>query len=302
MGRLPRLDPEAMLVFAALSRASGVRAAADLLGMPRSTVSRRLAELEQQVGAPLVVRTARRFILTDAGLAFAERCVELEDVLSRSQETARNAVSEPSGILRVAAAPVLGEEILPTILTAMIARYSKLRVHVTMSVDYVDLRRGDVDLALRAWPIEDASDLYAVRLGTSTTGCWVSPAYARARGTPQTPADLGAHECILVGSAAHAVWTFGAAGREEKIPVAGRVRVDSFRLARDLAASGVGVVRAARILVDPLVAAGQLVPVLQRYWPRTPLHAVHGGPNPPPPKVRAFIELARQAVPKVLRA
>jgi DNA-binding transcriptional LysR family regulator len=289
-----------MLVFAALAREGGVRAAAAGLGMPRSTVSRRLAELEEQAGAPLVVRTARRFTLTDAGNALRERCVELEEVLARSQETLRNAASEPSGVLRVAAAPVLGEEILPSILGTMMARYEKLKIHVTMSVDYVDLRRGDVDVALRAWPVEDASDLYAVRLGVSTTGCWVSPAYARARGTPQAPADLATHECIVVGNAAPAVWTFGAAGREERVPVSGRVRVDNFRVARDLAACGGGVVRAARILVDPLVAAGVLIPVLQRHWPITPIHAVHGGPNPPPPKVRAFIELAREAVSRVL--
>jgi DNA-binding transcriptional LysR family regulator len=291
-----------MLVFAALARSGGVRAAATGLGMPRSTVSRRLAELEHQAGAPLVVRTARRFRLTDAGNALAERCVELEGVLARSQETVRNAASEPSGVLRVAAAPVLGEEILPQLMATMMARYEKLRIHVTMSVDYVDLRRGDVDVALRAWPIEDASDLYAVRLGTSTTGCWVSPGYASARGTPHAPADLAEHECIVVGNAPRAVWTFQVAGRVESVSVSGRARVDSFRLARDLAARGGGVVRAARILVDPLVEAGELVPVLQRYWPRTPIHAVHGGPNPPPPKVRAFIELAREAVPRVLRA
>jgi len=290
-----------MLVFAALARAGGVRSAATQLGMPRSTVSRRLAELEAQAGAPLVVRTARRFTLTDAGNALAERCVELEDVLARSHETVRNAASEPSGVLRVAAAPVLGEEILPKLLATMLARHDKLRIHVTLSVDYVDLRRGDVDVALRAWAIEDASDLYAVLLGTSTTGCWVSPAYARAHGTPQAPADLASHDCILVGTAARAVWTFGAAGREETVAVSGRVRVDSFRLARDLASAGAGIVRAARMLVDPLVATGDLIPVLERHWPRTPLHAVHAGPNPAPPKVRAFIALAREAVPKALR-
>jgi DNA-binding transcriptional LysR family regulator len=285
-----------MLVFAALARAGGVRAAASTLGLPRSTVSRRLAELEDQTGAPLVVRTARRFALTELGRALAERCGELEDVMRRSNETLRATAREPSGLLRVAAAPVLGEEILPPVLATLIARHPRLSIEVRLSVDYVDLRRGDVDVALRAWPVEDASDLFAVRLGESTTGCWASPAYLRARGMPASPADLASHDCIVVGSAARVVWIFGGRGHGERVTVTGRVRVDSFRLARDVAVGGAGIVRTAQLMAEPLVAAGELVPVLERWWPRTPLHAVHAGPNPPPPKVRALIELTREAV------
>jgi DNA-binding transcriptional LysR family regulator len=291
-----------MLVFAALARAGGVRAAAAALGVPRSTVSRRLAELEEQTGATLVVRTARRFALTELGKALAERCGELEDVMRRSCETLRAAAREPSGLLRIAAAPVLGEEILPAVLAMLIARHPRLSVDVRLSVDYVDLRRGDVDVALRAWPVEDASDLFAARLGESTTGCWASPAYVRAHGMPGSPADLASHDCIVVGSASRVVWSFGGRGHSDggrdgkRVTVTGRVRVDSFRLARDLAVRGAGIVRTARLMVQPLVASGTLVPVLERWWPKTPLHAVHAGPNPPPPKVRALIELTRDAV------
>jgi DNA-binding transcriptional LysR family regulator len=291
-----------MLVFAALARAGGVRAAATTLGTPRSTVSRRLAELEEQAGAPLVVRTSQRFELTDLGRAMAERCEELEALLRRSRDVVVGASGEPSGVLRIVAAPVLGEEILPAVLGELLVRHPRLSVEVRLSVDYVDLRKGDVDVALRAWPLEDATDLFAVRLGTSTTGCWVSPAYAKAHGTPATPAALASHDCILVGSASPATWVFQSGRREQRVRVSGRARVDSFRLARDLAVRGGGVVRMARILVDPLVASGDLVPVLERHWARTPLHAVHAGPNPPASKVRAFIALARAAVTRVFPA
>lgn len=300
--RPPRLDldPAGMLIFAALARSSGVRGAAAALGVPRSTVSRRLAALEAQVGAPLVVRTARRFALTDLGAALAERCAELEALLQRSEDLVRRASEEPSGTLRVAAAPVLGEEILPEVVAELARRYPRLSVDVRMSVDYVDLRRGNVDVALRGSAIDDATDLFAVRLGTSTTGCWVSPSYASSRGTPKVPSDLASHECILVGSATPAAWSFRAGGRDQRVSVTGRVRVDNVRLARSLAARGAGVIRTARMFADPLVATGELIPVLERHWPRTPIHAVHAGPSAPPPKVRAFIELAREAVAKGL--
>ncbi|HEV7556980.1 MAG TPA: LysR family transcriptional regulator, partial [Kofleriaceae bacterium] len=104
-----------MLVFAMLARAGGVRGAARALGMPRSTVSRKLAELEAAVAAPLVVRTARRFALTDLGKQLAVRSEQLEAVLRDTYALVRDASIEPSGTLRVAIAPVLGEEILPAI-------------------------------------------------------------------------------------------------------------------------------------------------------------------------------------------
>lgn len=298
--RLPELDPASMVVFAALARAGGVRGAASALGIPRSTVSRRLADLERQAGAPLVVRTARRFALTELGTALAERCGEFEELLRRSRELVHHAIGEPSGVLRISAAPVLGEEVLPEIIAELMRRHPALSVDVRMSVDYVDLRRGGVDVALRAWPVDDASDLFAVRIGTSVTGCWASPAYLASRGQPRTPEELRGHECILVGSASPVTWSFRAGAREQRVQVTGRMRVDNLRVARDLAALGAGIVRTARIVAEPLVTAGALVPVLERHWPSTPLHAVHAGGNPPPPKVRAFIELARTVAPRVL--
>lgn len=111
-----------MLVFASLARAGGVRGAARSLGLPRSTLSRRLAELEAQVGGALVVRTARRFALTDLGLALAAQCDRLEAVLRDAELLARSAASEPTGVLRIAVAPVLGEEILPSVIAELVRR------------------------------------------------------------------------------------------------------------------------------------------------------------------------------------
>jgi DNA-binding transcriptional LysR family regulator len=296
------LDPSAMLVFATLSRAGGVRGAAAMLGIPRSTVSRRLAALEAEVGAPLVVRTARRFVLTDLGVALAARCGDLEELLARTNDIVHRATGEPSGVLRVAAAPVLGEEVLPEIIAELTRRHPALGIEVRMSVDYVDLRKSGVDVALRATAGDDGMDLFAVRIGTSTTGCWASPKYIAARGEPRTPEELRTHECLLVGSTRAMTWSFKNQTREVRVPVMGRTRLDSLRLARDLAARGVGIVRVPRLFVEPLAKSGALVPVLERHWPTTPLYAVHASGNPPPPKVRAFIDLARKVVGRKIKA
>lgn len=295
------LDPQAMLAFAVLARVGGIRGAARQLDLPRSTLSRRLAELEAQVGAPLVVRTSRRFALTEMGVALAARCDKLESLMDESRELVRRSSSEPSGTLRVAVAPVLGEEILAPVVAELVRKHPRLSIDARLAVDYVDLRRGSVDVALRARALEDASDLYAVRLGRSVSGVYASPAYLKRNGTPRTPADLAHHECILVGTAPDE-WSFRVGTRDVRVRVTGRLRVDSFRIARDAAARGAGIVRVATVFASPLVAEGALVPLLERHWLEVPIFAVHAGPNPPPPRVRAFVELARKAVAKALPA
>ncbi len=295
----PSIDPATMLVFAAIARSGGVRGAGVALGLPRSTVSRRLAQLEAAVGAPLVVRTSRRFALTDLGRTFAAQCESLESLVAASEELVRRAAEEPMGTLRVDAAPVLAEEILPDVLVEIARRYPRLAIELRTTIDYVDLRKGEVDVVLRARPIDDASDLFASRLATSLTGCYASPSYVVSRGLPHSLAELAAHDCILVGRSSPASWTFGGDGGERTLSISGRLRVDNFRIARELAARGLGILRTANVFAAPLVASGDLVPVLERHWWKTPIFAAHAGPNPPAPKVRAFLSLVRQEVARV---
>src|SRR5262249_46340151 len=133
------IDPQGMIVFAALAREGGVRGTAAALGVPRSTVSRRLAQPQRSLGPPLVGRAARRCALTELGTQFAERCRALEELIRGSEELARNASLEPSGVLRAAVAPVFAEQLLPAVLAELLRRHPRLRVDVRVSVDYVDL-------------------------------------------------------------------------------------------------------------------------------------------------------------------
>lgn len=292
----PALDPGAMLVFAAMAREGGVRGAATALGMPKSTVSRRLAELEATLGVSLVLRDARRFALTEAGLALAQRCEALAALVGQTEAELGRGATEPAGTLRVSAAPVFGEEVLPAVLADLLARHPSLRVDVKLSVDYADLRSGEVDVVLRAWPIADAADLYATKLGVTVTGCWAAPAYLAKHPEPATPHELASHQCIVVGASSAPRWSFRVDGDEVAVAVSGRARVDSFRLARELAVRGVGILRTVEPFAAEAVADGRLVPILEDCWIETPVHAVHAGARQGTPKVRAFVAAVRAAV------
>ena len=295
-----RLSPDDMLTFAAVARAGGVRSGATALGMPRSTVSRQLAALERTLGARLVARSTRRFALTEIGERLVEQCARLEDVLKATDEVFAHASKEPTGTLRLAASPIIGEEFLPEVLAQYVRRYPQVAIEVRLSVDFVDLRSAGIDLAVRTGPLQEAGDLFATRLGTSLKGHYASPGYLKARGTPVAPDDLADHDCIAVGGPRVSAWAFRAHGAEKHVVVKGALRVDSYRLARSAAAAGVGIARIPDIFAAPLVAEGELVPVLEKYWQRTVLYAVHAAGHPAPPKIRAFIELLREKMKKTL--
>lgn len=294
------LDPAALVVLAAIVREGGVRAGAAALGVPRSTVSRQLAGLERAVGARLIVRTSRRFGVTDLGRALVEQAQRIEDVVRGAEQLVRRSATEPTGTLRVAVAPLLGEVLLPAVVSDYLQRYPRMRVELHIAAEYVDLRRAGIDVALRQGPLPDAADLYAVRLGTSVTGCYAHPDYLAARGTPGRPSELAAHDCIVAGGEGRATWAFRDRGRDIAIELAPRLRVNDYRIAGALAASGAGIARLAKFYAAGRVAAGELAPVLEASWPRIPVFAVHTSVSPAPAKIRAFIDLARQAAAAVL--
>src|SRR5438132_11111145 len=179
------VSPADLLVFAAIARAGGVRRGALALGLPRSTVSQKLADRETALGGQLVARSSRSFAVTELGEALLPKCAELEALLDSTAELADRSAREPEGTLRVSASPVWGEEFLPPVIAKYMRRFPRMRLEVRLSNEQVDLRRGPFDLAVRAAPLQAATDLYATRLASSSKGHYASEKYLDARGTPR---------------------------------------------------------------------------------------------------------------------
>ncbi len=291
-----RLAAQDLVVFAAVANAGGIRRGAEALDLPRSTVSRHLEGLERALGGRLVTRSTRRFALTELGVQLIEHCARLQGVLDAVRQIAAHAASEPTGTLRVATSQIIGEELLPAVIAEYLGRFAKVSVEVRIANEFVDLRRAGLDVAVRTGPLRDASDLFATRLGGSVKGCYASPAYVKARGVPVTPAELAQHDCIVVAAKPHGTWSFRGRQGESYADVTGRLAVDSYALARRACVEGVGITGLPGLYAAPYLETGALVPVLDRFWPRTELYAVHASGQPAPPKIRAFIELARKSM------
>jgi len=228
-----------MALFVKIAQTRSLKAAADRIGVPPATVTRRLRKLEEQVGAQLVHRTARRFSLTSEGEAYFEA---FADLVQHAEATLRGLDADLTalqGSLKVAAPTNISVGLLQPMWSGFLARYPDIRLTLALSNKNQDLAENQVDLALRAGPQTDEG-LFQQRLGTVATIPVASPDYLRRAGHPETPQDIRRHAQIRV--AAFPEWQLfdTASGSSEHVPISARIAVDDIGLARQFASDGHG--------------------------------------------------------------
>ena len=280
-----------MLVFAEVVDAGGITAAAARLGVRKSTVSRRLAALEERLGTRLLERNTRRLRLTEPGREYHAHCARLVAEARAVNQALSESRSTPRGTLRLVTESLLGELLTPTV-AEFLLRYPQVRVEVSLAQAHVDLIAEEYDLAVRTGPLVDSS-LVARQLGHVLTGYYASPAYLRRRGTPRLPEELANHECVQVAEAGtDEVWFFMGARGASTVPVSGRLRVPSLRAGHTAARAGLGLVRLPTALAADDVRTGVLLPLLEAFCPPgLPLYAVYPSRRQLAPKVRSFLEM-----------
>jgi len=286
-------DLNAALLFVRVVEAGSLRAASRLTGVPKSTLSRKLAELEERLGARLLQRTTRRIGLTELGRSYHAQASVAVAQLLEAERSISQAQSEPSGTLRLTASTSVGTLLLPELLLAFLKAHPQVRLHVELTDRVVDLVQEGFDLAIRAGPLADSS-LVAQRLADLDMHVHASPAYLAAHGRPRTLDDLAKHE-LLVFSSVGDSWRFVNGRRAVTIPVSGRLVVNSLSLLRDAAIAGLGLARLPSVIAEPAVHDGRLVRLLEDYAPRpAPLHAVYPSARYVAPAVRALLGLLRE--------
>src|SRR5215831_10655728 len=235
-----RLDD--MRLFAAVAKAKSFTAAARELGMPKQTLSRRIAELEEMLGVPLVLRTTRRMQLTAAGERYAMRCAEVVRIAEDANRALGTERDQPRGPLRITADPLLGEAFLPATLHKFATRWPAVTLEVLLTQRRVDLIEEGIDVAFRIGHVDDGA-LKGRALGPARVRFCASPAYLRRRGRPETPRDLRDHDCISVRSdLGSTAWPFrGERGGTQSVTVEGRYRCNSHVLAYQAVLGGLGI-------------------------------------------------------------
>lgn len=283
-----------VLAFTRVADSGSFTRAAERLGWPKSSVSHRVARLEQALGARLLERSTRRLRLTDVGARYHEHARRVLEELDQASATVARFRAQPLGWLRVSASVVLGQALLPLLVAEFAAAHPAVQVFVDLTNRRVDLLEEGFDLAIRSGVLPDSS-LVSRRLGQATARLYAAPAYLRRRGTPSVPADLAGH--VLIDNAPTAPtehWSLSHdEGPQAVVPGPFRIVGNDPALLREVAATAIGIVSLPDFVAAPALAQRRLVPVLAPWATRrVEVHAVFPSHKSLSPALRAFVDLA----------
>jgi DNA-binding transcriptional LysR family regulator len=270
-----------------------ISAAARSLDLSVAVASQRLQRLEKQLGVRLLHRTTRRLHATPEGAALAERGRTLVEDLETLTTELRRSSADVSGTLHMTASASFGRQYLSPLLPEFLARYPNVRISVDLSDTMKDPVSSGFDLAIRIGALED-SNLVARRIAPNRRVLCASPAYLARHGTPAAPADLAAHEClVLVGSGGRQdTWRLtDHNGREIVARVSGRFECNFGEVLRDAAVAGLGIALHSTWHVCEDLKSGRLRQVLPHYrLAESGIHALMPQRRLVPLRVRAFVD------------
>lgn len=258
-------DRRKLEIFQQVVTRGSFTAAARSLGKPRSTISRTISELEQELGTRLLHRTTRSLGLTEAGSILFEHAQKILAAYEEMGSTVAEATGKPKGQLRICAPTGLGQHLLPDVVAAFLSKYPEARVKTYLTNRRVDPIAEEFDIVLRVGSLPDSS-LIVRHIGLVHQSTVASPQYLKGAGSPSIPADLKQHAILAKKWPEIPVqWHFERKGRPQSVDLIPRVRSNDAELLHALCRHGAGIARLPTFLCKADISAGQLRSVL-RDW------------------------------------
>jgi DNA-binding transcriptional LysR family regulator len=283
------MDLNEILVFTRVVQAGSFTAAAAVLGMPKSTVSRKVSDLEERLQSRLLQRTTRKLSLTDVGRTYYDYCARIVGEIEDAERAVSTLQETPRGLLRVTAP--INVAFLGPIVSDYLKRYPDVRLDMFCTGRTVDLVEERFDLAIRGGALAD-STLIARRLGSAKWLLVATPGYLKRRGRPRSPDDLSKHDCLLFGSGPDTGRLRLENGdRSVQVALSPRLTVTDIDVVYAVATAGLGiaVLPAFRCVED--LRARRIVRVLADWnVPSTFFHVVYPSTRHISPKVKTFID------------
>ncbi len=285
-----------METFAAVVQAGSYTRAATALGVTVAMVSKRVQDLESDLGVRLLNRNTHGLSLTDHGADYHETCLGLIGEMKALEERMQLRRRAPQGDLRILTTRTFSDTLLAPIITAFCTRYPEVSVQLVqmdraMAPHASDLVSGGYDLAVRTLRIRESS-LVARPLIALAQRLVASPAYLATHGAPRSPMALGDHNCLDPASASAAFnWDLQGPGGKQTVRVSGTPRTNSTILVCRAALDGLGIALLREDLVADALADGRLVPVLPSYTIKPKkFYLLYQKDRQPPLRMKLFIE------------
>ncbi|RMH94736.1 LysR family transcriptional regulator [Lysobacter pythonis] len=297
-------DLNDLYYFAAVVDHGGYAAAERALGIPKSRLSRRIAQLEEDLGVRLLQRSTRRFAVTDVGLSVHRHAQAMLASAQAAREAVAQLSSTPRGVVRVSVPVMMAQEVMPAILPGFLAAHPEVRLQMHVSNRRVDLIQEGFDVALRVRSkLDDDGSLVLRSFGHDQQLLVASPDYLRRHGWPQTLEDLGAHTLLTaLEDEARQRWDLhGPEGEVRSVEIRPRFAAFDFNLLRSMVKRGLGITMLPELACAEAVKAGELALVLPDWkLPEGIIHAVFPSRRGMLPAVRAFIDHLAATLPAEL--
>ena len=287
-------DLNETLIFVKVVQGGSFTAASKALGLPKTTVSRKVKELEERLKAQLIHRTTRRLGLTEAGTIYFRHCEPIARALVEAEAAVTHLHCEPRGRLRVTSSYSAMVSLIAPLLAEFHALHPAVTVDLVLTHETLDLVKEEIDIALRMGPLPDSS-MMARRLATLPNRVYASPVYLEAYGEPQAPEELAGHATLTTRVARRPdgyAWSLRRReGQLQDYAIHPVVVADDPEVLKAPLIGGAGLMLATDTIMRELLAAGLVRPVLSGWFGRSPdLHALFPRGNNQVPKLRAFID------------
>ncbi len=281
----------AMQMFTRVVETGSFSAVAKELNTTQPTVSKRVAELEQWLGAKLLNRSTRSLRLTEVGADYYERCITILQDVEDAEQNVGLAQTQPKGKLRISTVVSFGRLFVMRYLPDFLEMYPDIKVEITLSDRVIDMVEEGVDLAFRMGNLAD-STLTAKRICKSPLVTVATPGYLEKRGEPQHPADLKQHEYVIFSDLEKPQQIeFKENGELIYVNADSKVHTNSSEAMRAALLAGLGINRAPLWLVGDKIQSGELVSILKDFSPgNLDIYAVYPSGRNLPSKARAFID------------
>ena len=301
---LENTNTQGLVLFSQIEKLGSLSAAAQLLGMSRSSVSKQLAALERKIGSRLFNRTTRKIVLTDVGRQVLKEAHKVELALQAIEHISEDSQSIIAGDLNVSCASAQGRIHLVPLLTQFLERYPKVKVNLQLEDRFIDMVAENIDVSIRIGSLPD-STLIARKLGDLTGILCASPKYLSNAPVLKTPNDLLHHRCLFYRNPTFAMntWTFTSEAGEESVTVSGPLAINDPGVLITAALANAGVLLTDKGLLGDTIHEGKLVPVLADYRAigSLPIYVVYPEKEFIPAKTRALVDFLLDKMPAALQ-
>ncbi|AHG45987.1 LysR family transcriptional regulator [Rhizobium leguminosarum bv. trifolii CB782] len=284
-------DLNDIAVFVTVARYGSFSRAAHSLGMPVSTVSRKVTSLEEQLGVTLLQRTTRKLSLTAQGRAYFDQCSEPLAHLMDAEQVLTETQRKPEGLLKISVPVIFGQEVFYEFVSAFLKTYPEIRIDLFVTNLFLDLIAENIDLGIRFGELKDSS-IVAQRLGKSVRYLVATPDYMKGRALPSTPEDLKGHRCVLLnGRNGEAEWHLVSGRKSVRQQVSGPVSSRDFAAVSAFTYRGHGIGLLPSTYCEDEIRRGELIRLLPD-WSSEEIfvHAVYPTRRFLPLRLQVFLE------------